>query len=166
MMSAADWIRILNLVPHPEGGFYREVYRSAESIPKRALPPRYGGPRAFSTSIYFLLRSGQVSRFHRLKSDEVWHFYAGSPLFVHAITDKRSLRLIRMGRDPRKGEVLQAVVPAGSWFGAEVALRRAYSLVGCTLAPGFDFADFELGRRGDLLARFPRHRAIIERLNP
>jgi len=164
MISAEDWIRILKLVPHPEGGFYREVYRSSVSVPKRALPARFGGARALSSSIYFLLRSGEVSRFHRLKTDEIWHFYEGSPALIHVISSEGSYHCLLLGRNVRQGELLQVILPARTWFGAEVVRSRSYTLAGCTVAPGFDFADFELARREDLLACFPRRRAIIERL--
>lgn len=162
--SAAGWIKSLRLEPHPEGGHYREVYRSAEFVSGRDLPPRYGGRRPFSTSIYFLLKSGEVSRFHRLKSDEIWHYYAGGPIRLSVISPDGVLTTVRLGRRSEDGTRLQAVVPSGSWFGAELVRRRSYALVGCTLAPGFDFDDFELGRRTDLLALYPRHKHVIRRL--
>jgi len=158
------WIQKLGLVPHPEGGFYREVYRAGESVAEEGLPRRFGGPRPFSTSIYFLLRSGDVSRFHRLKADEIWHFYEGGALLIHILGRGGEGRVIRLGRNPEAGEAFQAVVPAGVWFGAEVGSSDGFSLVGCTLAPGFEFADFELARRADLLAECPGHPEIISRL--
>ena len=108
------------------------------------------------------------SRLHRIKSDEVWHFYDGAPLTLYVIAPSGAIERIVMGRDAERGEVFQAVVPAGSWYGAALALAEpaSYALVGGTVAPGFDFADFELGERGSLLARFPQHRAVIERLTP
>jgi hypothetical protein len=162
--DAAFWIKTLGLAPHPEGGFYREVYRAAEAIPRRGLPKRYAAPRPFSTSIYYLLRAGDVSRFHRLRSDEVWHFYDGRPILLHLLGDDGGHRIVRLGRDATAGETFQAVVPAGRWFGAEVKGRTGYSLVGCTLAPGFDFADFELARREKLLKAFPARAALVGRL--
>ena len=163
--SAADRrILGLGLVPHPEGGYFREVYRSDESLAASALPVRFGGRRAFSTSIYFLLKSGEPSRFHRLRSDELWHFYAGGPLRIHILGKKGGYRSIDLGRRPAAGQAYQAAVPRGSWFGAEVLRMHSYSLIGCTIAPGFDFADFALARRSDLLKRFPRRKALIERL--
>ncbi len=163
-MNAAAWIRTLQLQPHPEGGCYRECYRAADSIPRRGLPARYGGPRPFATSIYFLLRNREVSHLHRLKSDEVWHFYAGSPLIVHTFAADGTYAALRLGRDPRRGERPQGVVRAGLWFGAELARSRGYALVGCTVAPGFDFADFELADRKTLIAAWPQHRPLITRL--
>jgi len=164
MKRADSWIEELGLRRHPEGGWFREVYRSAEMIPKKGLPARFGGPRAFSTSIYFLLKSGEVSHLHRLRSDELWHFYDGSPLRFHVFGEDGAYRSFLLGRDPRRREALQATLSAGSVFGAEVVRPRSFSLCGCVVAPGFEFEDFEFGRREDLLARFPRKRAVIERL--
>jgi len=164
MKNAEYWIKTLKLSEHPEGGHFREAYRSEESIAKKALPSRYSGPRAFSTSIFFLLKSGEVSHFHRLKSDEVWHFYEGSPLVFHMLAETGKYRQFRLGRNPEAGEALLAVLPRGVWFGAEVARPRSFALSGCTVAPGFEFDDFEFGRREEMLLRFPQHRSVIERL--
>ncbi len=159
MKPARHWIEKLFLVKHPEGGYYRETYRAAESIPQNGLPPRFSGLRAFSTAIYFLLPSGECSALHRIKSDEVWHFYAGNSLTIHVIDERGTYTQIKLG-----GDSFQAVVPAGCWFGATVDGPGSYALAGCTVAPGFDFADFELANRADLVALYPQHRAIIERL--
>ena len=164
MRNAAYWIKTLHLAEHPEGGYFREIYRAKESIPPEALPPRYAGPRAFSTSIYFLLKSGQVSHFHRLRSDEVWHFYAGCPLRFHVFEGNGAYRRFYLGSKPERGEALQAILPSGVLFAAEPARPGSFSLCGCTVAPGFDFADFEFGRREELLGRFPRHKALILRM--
>jgi predicted cupin superfamily sugar epimerase len=164
MRPGRDWIAALGLTPHPEGGFFREIYRSEEKIARDGLPPRYPGDRSLSTSIYFLLLSGQVSRLHRLRSDEIWHFYEGGPVIVHAIGPDGAYVPLTLGRDAGAGQVFQAVARAGWWFGAEVAVPDSFALVGCTIAPGFEFDDFELGRREDLLAEFPAHRAVIEKL--
>ena len=159
MRTAAEWIEALGLVAHPEGGFYRETYRSSEVIEAGGLPGRFGGARAFSTAIYFLLPGHDVSRLHRIKSDEVWHFYAGSSLTLTLIHPDGRLDAARLGP-----EAFQAIVPAGCWYGAAVDDPASYALVGGTVAPGFDFADFELAERADLLARFPQHREAIVRL--
>jgi predicted cupin superfamily sugar epimerase len=164
--GAEYWIRKLNLAPHPEGGYYRETYRAAESVPAAGLPRRYGGRRAMATAILFLLKAGQVSRLHRLKSDEVWHFYDGGPLTLHVIGPKGRYAAVRLGRHGQRGERLQATVTAGNWFGATVAPGGNCSLVGCTVAPGFDFADFELADRKRLVRRYPQHRRLIRRLTP
>lgn len=163
-MTAQHYIQSLNLQPHPEGGYFAETYRSAEFIPESALPGRFGGTRAFGTAIYFLLEKHRFSALHRIQGDEVWHFYAGGPLDVFVINPEATLTVIRLGNDSTKGEVFQAVVPAGCWFGSQTAPGTEFSLVGCTVAPGFDFADFELGDRAALLADFPQHREVIESL--
>lgn len=162
--TAAGLIDSLGLARHPEGGWYRETYRASGSIPGPLLPEPFAGERSYATAIYFLLERGDVSALHRLKSDELWHFHAGAPLTVHVITPGGDYSSLRLGSEPAAGETFQAAVPAGCWFGAETA--GAYSLVGCTVAPGFDFADFELGQRAELLRRFPAHAGIIRRLTP
>lgn len=158
-MSYQRWIDELRLQPHPEGGWFRETYRSADSIPAAALPPRFAGARAFSTSIYFLLPAGAFSAFHRIRSDEVWHFHDGDALELHLLhpDGRHEVRPVGPG-------AFQAVAPAGCWFGARVAAGGRYALVGCTVAPGFDFADFEMARRGDLLSQFPACADIIRAL--
>ncbi len=163
--SAAYWVEKYLMQPHPEGGYFVETYRAAEQIPNAALPDRFDGSRAFSTAIYFLLEGHHFSALHRIQADEVWHFYAGDPLEVFVIhAENGALEVIRLGPDPEAGEVFQAVVPAGAWFGSRPVAGAAYSLVGCTVAPGFDFADFELAERAVLLAAFPQHRALVEGL--
>jgi hypothetical protein len=162
--TAADWISALGLIPHPEGGFYRETYRSTETIEPPHLPARFGGRRVYSTAIYFLLPGDQISALHRIKSDEVWHFYAGSRLTLTLIHPDGRLEERRLGGDAEREESFQAVVPAGCWYGAAVDDPHAWALVGGTVAPGFDFTDFELADRATLLACFPQHREAILRL--
>jgi len=163
-MDASGWIARLGLIPHSEGGHYREVYRSAGLIPRACLPPGFDGPRALATSIYYLLRDDEVSRFHRLRSDELWTFYQGSRLTLAVIRPGGALEEIFLGSHPEQGESYQAVIPAGQWFGAWVADPGAFALAGCFMSPGFDLADFELARRQDLLALYPAHRPAILRL--
>jgi predicted cupin superfamily sugar epimerase len=160
-MTASDWIAHLGLSPHPEGGCFRETYRSPEQIPHAGLPPRFPGARAFSTAITFLLQNDDFSALHRIKADEVWHFYAGSTLRITVIDPAGALSHILLGADPSAGATPQAVVPAGCWFGASLIDKTSFALVGCTVAPGFDFADFEMGERETLLAAFPQHRDAI-----
>ena len=170
MRDAQYWIEKLGLARHPEGGYYREVYRSPESIAAEALPGRYEGARVLATSIYFLLPGSQVSRLHRLCSDELWHYYAGSALTIHVISRDGEYKRLRLGADfdrdmrAEDGMRFQATVEKGSWFGATVDDADSYTLVGCTVAPGFEYADFVLGDRDALLGRYPQHREIIERL--
>ncbi|WP_234736535.1 cupin domain-containing protein [Tellurirhabdus bombi] len=161
---ASYWIEKYNMQPHPEGGYYAETYRAAETIPQGALPARFSGDRSFSTAIYFLLEAHHVSALHRIQADEVWHFYAGGPLNVYVIDPTGEQQLIRLGANPDQGEVFQAVVPAGCWFGSKPAEGTAYSLVGCTVAPGFDFADFELAERASLLKTYPHCHEVIRLL--
>lgn len=154
----------LGLERHPEGGWYRETYRAAETISATALPARFSGARSFATAIYFLLAKGEISALHRIKSDELWHFYSGATLTVHLLFPAGEYRQIRLGADLAGGETFQATVPAGCWFGAEVTGDGAGSLVGCTVAPGFDFADFMMGNRLELVTAFPTHQELIRRL--
>ncbi len=162
--NSGYWIAKLRLEPHPEGGYFRQTYCAETMIARDALPLGFGGARAASTAIYFLLEGKTFSAFHRLRSDEVWHFYAGAPLLVHVISPAGEYSCIHLGSDADAGQVFQAVVPAGSWFASHVEDWAAWALVGCTVAPGFDFADFEMGKREELAREYPEYREIIERL--
>ena len=162
--DARYWIEKLQLEAHPEGGYFRQTYKADLVVPKQVLPAGFGGARAASTAIYFLLQGKNFSAFHRLRSDEVWHFYAGEPLAVHVLEPPERYSRILLGRDFEAGHVFQAVVPAGCWFASHVADWNAFALVGCTVAPGFDFEDFEMGKRKELVRVFPQHRELIERL--
>jgi uncharacterized protein len=132
-------------------------------LPHAALPG-FAGDRAASTAIYFLLEGDQFSAFHRLRSDEVWHFYAGSGLVVHMIAPNGGYQQILLGSNAASCEQFQGVVPAGCWFGSSLRQPNTYALVGCTVAPGFDFTDFEMAKRDALTAQYPQHRHIIQRL--
>ena len=164
-MSIVDQlIRKYNLEAHPEGGWYKQTYKSSEEITAGALPERFGANRFFSTAIYFLLEKGNFSAFHRIKSDECWHFYAGGPLTIYIIEQKGELKTISLGNDPGKGEAFQFVVPAGCWFASRPSPGSEYCFVGCTVSPGFEFEDFELGNAKSLSAQYPRHSNIISEL--
>jgi len=162
LRTAEEWAKALELVPHPEGGWYRETWRAKESIPHGVLPSGFHGDRSAGTCIYFLLRGGRPSRLHRIASDEIWHWYQGAPLSVHVLQDDGICHELKLGPDPVAGQSFQAVVPAGVWFGAES--HGEWTLCGCTVSPGFDFADFEMGDRNTLLSRFPGHRDTVDRL--
>ena len=162
--NAKSWICRLGLERHPEGGWFRETYRAAESVGGEWLPERFGGRRAFSTAIQFLLAGEEFSALHCIKSDELWHFYAGRPLVIHIIDSGGSYRTVTLGSDPDQGEVFQATVEAGSWFGASLLEAETYALVGCTVAPGFDFDDFEMGQREELCRLYPEHEEMIKSL--
>lgn len=165
MKQAGYWIEKMNLLPHPEGGFYAETYRSSENIAHNALPGRFSADRVFSTGIYFLLEETNFSAFHRIRSDEMWHFYAGGALEIFVIyPETGNLEIIKLGSNPDNGETFQAVVPAGTWFGSRPATGSSYSLVGCTVAPGFDFEDFEMAEKTSMLKIFPQHEMIITQL--
>ena len=162
-LTADEVVRLLELSPHPEGGFYRETFRAPDlPVP---LPDR--GVRAASTAIYFLLRQGDFSALHRVRSDEAWHHYLGAPLELH-LFDDAGHSVVVLGPDLARGERPQAVVPRGVFQGARLAASdRAghhFALVGCTVAPGFDFLDFEMPSRAALFAEFPGHRALVEDL--
>ncbi|HVJ40961.1 MAG TPA: cupin domain-containing protein [Dongiaceae bacterium] len=161
---ARDLIERLRLVPHPEGGFFRETYRASIELSAQALPADFTGTRHASTAIYFLLAAGDRSRLHRICSDEVWHFYHGDPLQVVEITEAGDISTTLLGADIGAGQVPQHVVPAGRWFGACPAPDSRFSLVGCTVAPGFDFADFEMAEPQALLSAYPKLRDWIIRL--
>jgi len=163
-ITVEELVERLELIRHPEGGWYRESYRSTEVVPAAALPQRFSGPRSYCTSIYFLLERKDISALHRIESDELWHFHAGATLTIQVITPSGERSEFRLGSDLGSGASFQAVVPAGCWFGAEVSGEGDYSLVGCTVSPGFDFADFEMGDRDELLRLYPAHADVIRRL--
>jgi predicted cupin superfamily sugar epimerase len=157
-------IRTLGLKPHPEGGYFRETYRSAGRIDENCLDDQYTGSRNHATCIYFLLTSDTFSAFHRIIQDETWHFYDGSPLALHTITSQGEHATITIGRNITQGQVPQYTVPGGTWFAAKVIDHDSFTLLGCTVSPGFDFADFEMGDRDMLIRTFPQHKQIIRDL--
>ena len=163
-MTSDYFIKHLQLQPHPEGGFFKEMYRSKGIISSQCLPSEFNGDRYYSTAICFLLQQGDFSAFHRIKSDECWHFYEGGTLLIHIIEQDRNYSCIRLGRKIDEGEVFQYIVPANCWFASEPAPETEFTLVGCTVAPGFDFADFEMADAGKLIEEYPQHHPIIERL--
>jgi predicted cupin superfamily sugar epimerase len=162
--SVEQLIKTFDLMPHPEGGYFKETYRASESAKQTALPKRFKGERSFSTAIYYLLPEGAKSRLHRIASDEIWHFYLGGPLVVVEILSDGSSKKTTLGQDISKGQSVQYVVRAGNWFGAFPQEGTEYSFVGCTVAPGFDFSDFEMGDRSLLMAQYPNARKEIEQL--
>ena len=164
MKTAEYWIERLEMQSHPEGGYFREMYRSDEKISKNALPSRYKGDRNFSTSIYFLLKQDQFSNFHRIKSDETWHFYQGDPLELYVINPDGGLNKNLLGPELDQKQYMQLTIPRGHWFGGKVKAGGSYTLVGCTVAPGFHFDDFEMGKRNKLTNLFPQHEHIIKEL--
>ncbi|MBS1627042.1 MAG: cupin domain-containing protein [Bacteroidetes bacterium] len=164
MLTAQQLIQQFQLLPHPEGGYYKETYRSNGKIAQATLPSNFSGSRNFSTAIYFLLEKENFSAFHKIKSDECWHFYAGQTLLVHIINTDGVLQTIKLGNNVLNNEVFQFVVPANCWFASEPAFNTQYSFVGCTVAPAFDFEDFELAKSTELMVLYPQHKEIIQRL--
>lgn len=157
-------VRKLDMNPHPEGGFYKETYRSEGVIPQHVLDKKYSGERNYCTAIYFLLTSDNFSAFHKINQDEIWHYYQGASLFVHVIDLEGEYHRYSLGMNLEAGELPQLVVPAGCWFASSVRKENSYSLVGCTVSPGFDFDDFELAERKDLIRQFPKHKDIVTQL--
>ncbi|TVQ67309.1 MAG: cupin domain-containing protein [Balneolaceae bacterium] len=155
-------IELLALTPHPEGGYFKEVYRSRESF--QVGGDDFPGGRSLSTSIYYLLGSGERSLFHRIRSDEVWHHYEGSPVTVHMIHEDSLYEAFVLGKELTSGERPQFTVPAGVWFGVTVEEPGSFALCGCTVCPGFDFRDFEMADRYRMLQAFPEHEAVIREL--
>lgn len=164
MLTTETLVNYFEMLPHPEGGYYKETYRSNELMSQNALPERFVDDRSFSTAIYFLLEEGNFSGFHKIQSDECWHFYAGETLLIYVLHHNGSLEIIKLGNNVLNGEVFQAVVPAGCWFASEPAPNSEFSFVGCTVAPGFDFSDFELAKAEELIKEFPQHETVIARL--
>ncbi|MCX6111781.1 MAG: cupin domain-containing protein [Proteobacteria bacterium] len=171
-MKVEDIISDYDLKPHPEGGFFKEIYRSAgvisegvisgAAIAKNSGSDKFPNWRNFSTSIYYLLSKGAVSKFHMIQSDEIFHFYSGGPLVIVQINSHGVLEKHRLGADINSGQLFQYIVKAGNWFGAYPELE--YSLVGCTVSPGFDFRDFKIADRSELLKLHPKHEDIIKKL--
>ena len=159
-MNAQDWINELHLSPHPEGGFYRETYRSIASLPGNSLE-EFPQKRNIGTAIYFLLPAGKISAFHKIKSDEIWFYHAGDPLQLTIIDERQGLIDQLLGIDLKKGQSPQLLIPAGKWFGASVKAEEGFTLVSCTVTPGFDFEDFEIGERATLLHQYPQHKDAI-----
>lgn len=154
-MSAVTYIEQLQLQPHPEGGYFKQTYRSGGTV----ITPL--GERSYSTAIYYLLEKGDFSAFHRLGSDECWHFYAGNTLLIHLIEPGGNYHRIKLGNKLEEGEQPQYVIPAGTWLAAEPAEGSAFSLAGCTVAPGFEFEDFEMAKKEELLSKYPQHEKVI-----
>ena len=162
MTTVSDLVTYYDLKPHPEGGFFNESYRSKGVFD--SLPSPFNGDRSYSTAIYFLLPKAAKSSLHRILSDEIWHFYLGGSLSIVQIFSDGHCEIVILGTDITKGEKLQHVVPAGCWFGAFPNDGVDFSFVGCTVSPGFQFSDFEMASRADLIKMYPEHKSLIERL--
>lgn len=152
-MNKQQLIKILNLQPHPEGGYYHQVYESKQTT----------GQKSLFTSIYFLIESGNISHFHQLKSDEVWYFHGGDSLTIHMIHSTGKYEQVKLGLNVTKGEVPQHLVPAGTIFASTVEDDNQFSFVGCMVAPGFTYEDFKMNTQSELLEKFPEHTTIIKK---
>lgn len=157
-MNANELINHFELVEHPEGGAFAETYRSIESTNF----DNFEGPRHYSTGIYFLLQKGEFSAFHKIKSDEMWHFYLGDSLKIIEIDLEGNLKETILGRDIHKGEMLQYTVKANHWFASMPNNKSDFCFVGCTVSPGFDFKDFELASHSELSSIYPNHSELIK----
>ena len=164
-MTAEELEKLLNLLPLPvEGGLFAETYRTPEGVLQAALPPRYDGDRSFGTAIYYMLIPDDFSALHRLKSHEIYHFYLGDPVTLLLLHPDGESEVITLGQDIRAGQRVQTVVPHGTWQGSFLQPGGAFALMGTTMAPGFDSADFELGDRESLIRTYPDRQSLIERL--
>lgn len=163
--SIEDVISLLQLEPHIEGGWFKEVYRHSTVVRETSLGSGYSGPRNLATSIYFLLESGQKSRLHRLVSDEIWFFHAGNPLLIHTINQAGDYSGHLLGVAVSEGHLPQILIPAGTIFGAETMGEDGFTLMSCVVSPGFDYHDFTLFGVDDLLLQFPQHKELILRMN-
>ncbi len=162
-MNFQELISFYGLLPHPEGGFYKRTYAADKVISKDCLGDEFDGERLISTAIYYLLTPGTFSAFHRIKSDELWHFYQGTSLHIHVIHLRGNYEILKLGDNLLNGESFQHLVKAGSWFASVPSNPDGYSFVGCTVSPGFDFNDFELADREMLSSAFPQHELIIKK---
>ena len=161
MVTADQLITLLDLKPHPEGGYYIETYRSSENISEEALPNRYKGRRCFGTAIYYLLTAQTLSAMHRLRSDEIFHFYSGDPVEMLQLSSDGSGRVAILGSDILNGMQPQVVVDRGVWQGARLLNGGKFALLGATVSPGFEFADYESGHRDELIKSYPQFRELI-----
>jgi predicted cupin superfamily sugar epimerase len=162
MLTADKIIALLNLKPHPEeGGYFVETYRSSETISEKALPSRYKGVRSFGTAIYYLLTPETFSTMHRLRSEEIFHFYLGAPVEMLQLWPDGSGRILILSTDIMNGMKPQAVIPKGVWQGAKLIKDGKFALLGTTVSPGFEFVDYESGRRDELVKSYPRYRDWI-----
>ncbi|MBF0267520.1 MAG: cupin domain-containing protein [Alphaproteobacteria bacterium] len=165
-MDAQEVVRLLGLKPHPaEGGWFVETWRGADQLPASALPARYGNARSVGTAIYYLLTAQSISALHRLKSDEIFHFYLGDPVEMLQLFPGGGSRILHLGQDIAAGQQPQALVPAGAWQGSRLLPNGSFALLGCTVAPGFDFQDYEHALdKAALLKEWPDQAERIEAL--
>jgi predicted cupin superfamily sugar epimerase len=156
--NASYWIDHLNLLPHPEGGYYKEVFRSKQQVLRLGAAEL----KQACTSIYYLLEGADYSGFHRIASDELWYFHKGEPLLIHMVDENGVYSSVELS-DTTSG-VLSTVVEAGLWFASEIPSRNGFTLVSCAVAPGFEFSEFEMARKENMKHLYPQHVTLFERL--
>lgn len=164
LITIEEIINFYGLIPHIEGGFYQRTYYSSITVPKASLPDQFNGDRSLCSTILYLIPSTIRSKLHRLKGDEIWHFYVGDPFILIELHESGELRQTIMGNRSLNEQKIQHLVPYGCWFGGYVSPEEkiySFSLVGCTIFPGFDERDFELAEKEYLINKFPHHREII-----
>ena len=166
MLTADYFVKKLRMEPHPEGGYYKEIYQNPITIDNTSLPPGFEGNRKLSSTIYFLLKAGQVSQLHRLSSDEVWFFHYGSSLEMHLIDERGTHAVKKLGLNPEKGESPQLLVPANMIFGARPVEQSGFTLVSTMVSPAFEFRDFELYKAEDVCVMFPHLRETVSKIFP
>ncbi len=162
MPTATDLIKLFDLKKHPEGGYYKRIYESKDFV---IAPELFQDPRLAITSIYYLLEGNDFSAFHRIKSDEIWHFYLGSSLTLYVIDEQGHLQKLILGNTTlEKDAIFQIIIPKNHWFAATVNDKNSFSFIGCVVAPGFDFKDFELASYENLAKQYPQHAELIKKL--
>ncbi|SRR5690606_27648325 len=167
MLSAQEVLDLLQLQPHPrEGGYFIETYRSPHRLPSSVLPDGYTGDRNLSTAIYYLLTPETFSAMHRLPGDEAFHFYLGDPVEMLQLQPDGSGSVVKLGTDLRTGMRPQVIVKGGVWQGCRLIPGGVFALMGTTMAPGFDYADYETGDRAELLDAYPQFAELITALTP
>lgn len=160
-MTKDEIVNKLSLQPHPEGGYFAEVFKSNEYLEKEFLPGRYNGRRSFFTSIYYLLDKEQISHLHKVNSDETWYFHIGSSVRIHILDQESGYSSVILGGNLSENEVMQYTVKRGSWFAAELTAKNSFGLFSCAVAPGFEYDDFELADRKNLEEIFPDFKELI-----
>jgi len=162
--NAEYWIKKLNLTRHIEGGYFRESYKAIEKIEKQSLPDRYDGNRSFSSSIYYLLKYDEVSKIHRILSDEMWYFHCGSSATLYMFGNNQSMVIKKLGLKIDEFEFPQVLIPKGTYFGAEVNDKKSFILASCHVSPGFDYNDYNIPKKELMISEYPKYTNIINKL--
>jgi uncharacterized protein len=162
MLTADEIVNALKMMPHPvEGGYFAETYRAAETVPQTVIGRAYPGARSLSTAIYYMLTPGTISAMHRVRGDEMFHFYLGDPVEMLQLDSDGTGEVVVLGQDILSGMTLQHVVPGGVWQGSRLLEGGKFALMGTTMAPGFEYEDYETGKRDELIAKYPAFADLI-----